>query len=451
VFPPWSDYADLGVPLPLHFSAPHPDAVGSYWDVYGERVSQVLGIVPLLWQEMVLRRGLEFRADGSLCWTECVVSVARQSGKSVGLLRPLAVVRALLAQEWGVPAFVTHVARNREAARKLLVRPDAVRLAEAAGVVVKAGKGDEAWVWPDGSMWQVFASNGAYGETSSMLFTDEGWDIRPEHYEDALAPSLTEAFRPQEWHTSAADSGCTPFFPGRIAAALSGADPSVMVAVWAAAPDDDPFDPLTWWKASPRWSEQRFARIRKAMYSPSVREQYLNIWPQGSAGLGAEWPAGWSRCARAEPGVAQVVVVEHGAEGVYGVVGGRVDGRVVSCWGLRVGSLAEAVAEVERMSAGGAQVVAGLSVAGAFPGCAKVGVRETKEHSARFAEAVRDGQLAHDHGADVMQESRDAVAVRVDGRQVLSANRSRGPVPVLKGMLWAHMWLSRPQEVALIV
>jgi hypothetical protein len=437
---------------PRFFSAPHPDAVGSLFDPFVVDACRLLRLELFPWQEMVLRRALEVDGSGRLCWRHVVVSVSRQSGKSVGLLRPLAVARWLMGARWGVPQTMLQVARKRDAASKLMVRPDAVRLAEGFGVAAKRGNGFESWEFPDGSLWRVESKSGAYGETTHLLICDETWDIGADDFWSSLFPTTTEAENSQVWMVSAANAKAGPLMVSRREAGIDPLKDDVMIADWGAGSDDDPFDLRTWWRSSPRWTPDRFDTLRDALDGgrASFMAEFLNVWPVSASGRQVEWPVGFADAPSCERGGAEVVVVEHGAEGAYGVVAGRREGQGVALWGERVGSLESAVELAGRWADGGVAVVAGLSVASSFPGCEKVGTRETKQHSSVFAEAVVSGRVAHDH-SDVMQESRDAVAMPVDGHLVLSASRSRGPVPVLKGMLWAHMWLSRPQEVALIV
>ena len=79
----WSELSGLGVAPPRFFSSPHPDAVGSLFDTYGVEAARLLGVELYPWQAMVLERALEVDGEGRLCWSTVVVSVSRQSGKSV--------------------------------------------------------------------------------------------------------------------------------------------------------------------------------------------------------------------------------------------------------------------------------------------------------------------------------------------------------------------------------
>jgi len=421
-FRPWSEVAGLGVPEPRFFSDRHPDAVGTYWDTFGRQAYELLGLTPRPWAERVLSRGLEFDASGEFCWSECVVSVSRQSGKSLGVLRPLAVARALMAAQWEQPAFVMHVARQREAARKLLIRPDAVKLAERMGLKVSRGRGDESWVWPDGTMWQVFATASAYGETVSLLLTDEGWDIRAEHYHDAMAPTLTEAFRPQEWHTSAADASATSFMLKKREAAIAGRD-GMMIAEWSADPAADPFDPLTWHQASPHWHEQRYKAIVRAASNRSMREQFLNIWPQVGSAKMAQF-ARWAQLGDVggAPPAGSVAAIERSMHGDIFAVAVAAPGSEL-LWVRLVGSMP--AAEELCQSWNVRHVVVGKSLAdlarratGTFESW------RVRQWLPEFRRAVDEGLVRHNHDVNVAAQFADAQLVETENGVALSERKS---------------------------
>src|SRR6476646_4728439 len=70
---------------PLAMSPVHPEAVGSYGPAAVEWVASTLGIELRWWQQLAVVRQLEFRGDGSLCWSDVVESASRRVGKSVRL------------------------------------------------------------------------------------------------------------------------------------------------------------------------------------------------------------------------------------------------------------------------------------------------------------------------------------------------------------------------------
>ena len=435
----WEDVKDWGVAPPLYFSAPHPTAVGTRVDYY-YKSCQKLGISPLPWQEIVATRALEYNDQGDWCWPFVVISASRQSGKSVGLLRPWAVARVDMGLDWGVTQFITHVARVRQAATKLVRRPDAIKLAESLGLDrPRLTNGEESWVWPEGSIWQVFSTGGAYGESSGLVLGDECWDITSDDFWEGLHPTTTEAFRPQIVLVSAAHKDATDLMLERVETAISN-DPTVMIALWGAAPGDDPYDVRTWWKSSPRWSKGRFDAMLASYKQKSFPQQYLNIWPKRKAG--GEDPgqlAAWASAPKIDtaPPPGLVGAIEMDGEGTsYGaaVVEWLPDGSV-HVWSVTTRTLPEAEAVLTTWQV--SYVLAGASFTKRLTipaeGATSAMIREALPELRRL---LKEGKVTHNHHTDSVEQFKRAKVVTTDTGPTISTRQSGGPVAAVKAVIW---------------
>jgi hypothetical protein len=91
------------------------DVTGSYGPLAEEWIAVHLGDRLRPWQRYALNRALEHRADGSLRWSEVLLTVARQSGKTI-LLRGLCGWRGSSSEVFGEPQTVLSVANLKETA-----------------------------------------------------------------------------------------------------------------------------------------------------------------------------------------------------------------------------------------------------------------------------------------------------------------------------------------------
>ena len=337
---------------------------------------------------------------------------------------------------------MAQVARDRQAASRLMVRDDARRLAAGIGVQVKAGQGYESWAWEDGHLWKVIAQSGAYGETTQLLILDETWDISEDNYWQGLYPTTTEAVNAQRWMVSAAHEKAQPLLLGMRAAGIDANDQDVMIAEWSAEPGADVFDPQTWWLASPHWSRTRFDSLRGALRGPvgAFRAQFLNVWPEVEAAGSGEVVAfpGWEDAPRVDggPPAGAAGGLEMSADGSVFGVAAAVWGDTARVWCRTAGSLGEA----EQILRGWQVrwVVAGASFAGDVTLPVSEGIsRQVKERLPMVQQLLRDGKLAHDHDEGAGLEFGRARVYESESGLVLSARRSKGTVTSCKAAVWA--------------
>src|SRR5690606_5123198 len=238
---PWlarfADVPDDASP-PLAMSPPHPEAVGSYGDQVIAFMRDSLGVEPRWWQALAITRQLEHRSDGSLTYTEIVESAPRRAGKSVRI-RGVALWRLTHgAKLFGERQEIVHTGSDLAVCRK--VQKDSWRWADAQGLTVTRGNGKEAIETDAGDTWLVRAQAACYGWDTTLGLVDEGWDVAPGTVSEGLEPSLLERSSPQLHMTSTSHRRATSLMRGRIQAALSTDDPTVLLLLWGARPQDDP-------------------------------------------------------------------------------------------------------------------------------------------------------------------------------------------------------------------
>jgi len=244
------------------------------------------------WQRMAARRILEHDKNGALCWSEWMLTLARQGGKS-WLMAELAMWRITRRDLFGEEQLVMHVADKLQTGDE--VQKPARAWANSHkddGWHASESAGQKTVFTPDGSRWRVFSKDAVYGFSAGLALVDEVWDIRAANVEDGIEPTQIERTWPQLGLLSSAHPRATSLFIDRRANALAGG--SILILEWSAPPWLELDDRQGWRMASPHWSDQREAVVAKALaraLAPrssdlneqdpvgTFRGQYLNQWP----------------------------------------------------------------------------------------------------------------------------------------------------------------------------
>ena len=297
---PWLAHL-LDVPAdgvwPRLMTVPHPDAVDSLGQEFIAHAEQRSGRELRWWQRLVAARLLEVDSDGRLVWETCVLSTARQVGKS-WLLRELMMWRLHQAGRFGEPQDILHTGKDlavcKEVQRPARVwakaRPDLYRVREVNGQ-------EEIELLADSSRWMLRAKEGVYGYSASLGVVDEAWKVRASSVDEGLTPTMAEREQPQLLLVSTAHRSATKLMLERRAVALANlTDPDSDLLVEWSAPASAELDYVDAWRlASPHWSMRRRRLISKAhdkmvageIEDPeepdpqeSFRAQWLNQWPR---------------------------------------------------------------------------------------------------------------------------------------------------------------------------
>ena len=260
--------------------------VGSYGEKAAEWLSDAYGLQLRGWQRYALERALEHDAHGILVHQTVIVTVGRQSGKSV-LARALCMWRLHHADLFGEPQTILHVANRRSTAMEVM-RPAALWAVEHYGKKAARWGNENAGIeLPTGDRWLIHAANesAGVGYSVSMVFADEAWKIKREVIDDALSPTMAERNMPQLWLVSTAGDSTSDLMTAYRSRAIDQLENTkqtgVLLLEWSAPPEADPDQVETWQWASPEWSDKREAFLRGQwanIEESAWRREYLNQW-----------------------------------------------------------------------------------------------------------------------------------------------------------------------------
>lgn len=259
---------------------------GSYGQQAAEWLRDVFGLKLRAWQRHALDRALEHDDQGALVWSTVIITVGRQSGKSV-MSRALCMWRLHHADLFGETQTILHVANKRSTAMEVM-RPAGLWAVERYGKKAARWGNENAGIeLPSGDRWLVHAANDSagVGYSVSMVFVDEAWKVKREVVDDALAPTMAERNMGQLYLVSTAGDSTSDLMTAyrqRALDRLESDDPgSVLLLEWSAPAEADPDDVDTWRWASPEWTDKREAFLRTQwsnVEESAWRREYLNQW-----------------------------------------------------------------------------------------------------------------------------------------------------------------------------
>ena len=258
------------------------------------------------WQRLVGDVGLELTSLGLPAYREIVVTVMRQSGKSI-LLLDFQVDRCV---SWDGLRRCAYTAQSGFDARKKLLR-DWVPTLERSRLwpairYVRQSQGDEGLSFADSSEIAVVASNMAagHGRAWDLGVIDEAFDDEDDRREQSIVPGLATKEDGQLLVASTAGTARSQYLRrkiemGRLAAELDSGH-GVAYFEWSIPDGEDINDPETWWQYMPAlgWTigEEAVAHARQTMSDSEFRRAFGNQWVTAAEG----WlpPGAWSACAR---------------------------------------------------------------------------------------------------------------------------------------------------------
>lgn len=211
--------------------------------------AKALGFDLMPWQHDLNAVATEQTEDGRFAYRQVVIEVMRQQGKSVDVLSMM-VARALLRPE----TMIAYTAQTRlDAVKRLLdvwwPRISSSPLAEL--VTPRRASGKEAWLFANGSMISVMATqeSSGHGDNLDLGVIDEAWTQKDSHLEQALRPAMITRDA-QLWIVSAAGTDDSAYFRGKVDEGRARVEAGVAgrgcYIGYAAAEDADPADPVTW-------------------------------------------------------------------------------------------------------------------------------------------------------------------------------------------------------------
>jgi hypothetical protein len=465
--------------VPPRIETPRPSRVtGSYGAEAAAWIRFYLGDELRPWQRYALERILEHDESGELVWKRVILSVARQSGKSV-LARGLCGWRLGAADVFGDRQNVLHVANLRSTAANIW-KPAARELEQTAGAVVRRANGQEAIELGDGGSWRLAAStlDAGVGDSNDLAFCDEAWRLTRDVVDGSIAPTLIERASSQLVLVSTAgDGGSTMLLEDRAAAIAQAADGEtarILILEWSSAPEREDGDRDGWREASPHWTPRRVAALDHAYsLAQSVtgdpiedrkrrlvwHRQYLNRWvdEHDSAWIsGPQWDAGGRTELDLPPSPAGTVAIEHHVAGFpFGAVlavadelgevtvAARVFDRRRELW-LWIDELAR--------SRRGLELLHPPQYKGHVPSSIRATAKQvgTAEQYAGYGPTVAaafEGRILHDGDAELRRQVLAAGTVRTPDRgTALSSKHSTGPIYLTRALVWAVAHELRPDR-----
>ncbi|MCP4822661.1 MAG: hypothetical protein GY892_00970, partial [Shimia sp.] len=244
------------------------------------------------WQRLVLDGQLTHDGTGMLEFSESLVSVGRQNGKSWCMGGLICAWLTDLTEEFGKPQTVLSSAHKLDRAYALF-KEFAPVLEEKHGAKLNWSYGRTWAELPNGSRWYVAAAtpSNAHGASADLVCIDEIWNIGPEVIFDAYRPTMTARQNPlmSMWST-AGDESSKVMLQLREQAMYSldkGTQSSLYFAEWsppAGAPLDEP---ATWEWANPAMGTTITAeRLRRMSDTPNKQAFYrahCNVWISAAA------------------------------------------------------------------------------------------------------------------------------------------------------------------------
>jgi hypothetical protein len=262
----------------------------------GEICYRMTGRRPMPWQQHVWDVALEIDpATGELAYSEVIVTVPRQSGKTT-LILPRVVWRAEAAHLLGGRQVMVYAAqRVKDAKRKwrntFVEELRASKVMSGRFSVTLRADEENVRFSRSGSLFGPIATGATsgHGDTLDDGTLDEAFSQVDGRVEDAWNPAMITRPQSQMWIISTAGTAKSLYLKNKIKrgrAITEAARPNrTAYFEWSADPDADPEDPATWRSCMPAlgWTI-REDRIRHAFESiegglPAFRRAYLCQWP----------------------------------------------------------------------------------------------------------------------------------------------------------------------------
>lgn len=243
------------------------------------------------WQQRVADVGLELLPDGRPAYRAVRFTVPRQSGKTT-LILGWEIQRALgWAQMLGERQRIAYSAQTGKDAREKLLE-DQVPMMEPHRKLfgiqkVTRTNGSESVLWRNGSRLGLLASGAesGHGKTIDLGVKDELFADVDMRRDQALNPAMATRPHAQELTASTMGTNESLALNAEVAAGRQavedGRDTGVAYFEWSAWPDDDPADPVTWWRCMPALGRTITLEVVEHAYRTMPLEEfkraYLNI------------------------------------------------------------------------------------------------------------------------------------------------------------------------------
>lgn len=253
------------------------------------------------WQRYVVDVALELDpGTGEFAYSEVIVTVPRQQGKTT-LILSLAAHRVVgLGPPFGKRQNVVYVAQTRNHARKKFEDEHLpILLGSSLRTQVSRPRmtnGNEALIFKNGSKYGIESTTekAGHGDVIDLGFLDEAFSQVDDRVEQAMKPAMMTRLNAQFWVDSTAGTAASTYLldKNELGRQLVSQDVTDGVAYfeWRGDPDADPADPATWYDCMPALGltvrESTVAGFQRSMKPAEFRRAFLNI---ADTERGSEW------------------------------------------------------------------------------------------------------------------------------------------------------------------
>ena len=435
------------------------NAVSSLGPAQAEWARSRMGIKLMPWQVRAISDQLSLDANGDFVFREALVSTARQNGKSFALKSMAAWWLVEEARRRNLAQHVLLVANKLDRSIPMY-REIALWLEEYHGATCRWSNGNLATTLPDGSTLKVVAAkDNVHGLTLDLILVDEIWDIPPSVIFDALRPSMIARRNPllSAWSTAGDESSATMLrLREQAINAIDASRPGrLYFAEWSMPPGVDPDDRRYWGWANPAMGTTITMDALEAQAQGGDRAAFLrahlNLWVAAAK----SWlPIGlWPDRQHTDPIPAGGVLAVDSSIDESRYVGIRAaagpDGVQVHVEFV-VDSEEAMWAEINRVLDDGKTTLAitpGLEIHTPLPlrrRTETVGYGELARYTTVVRSMIVEGKLWHDGSVALAEHVQRAVLVKTQATQVVSSQKSPGPIELCRCMIWAAALASRP-------
>lgn len=426
-----------------------------------------LGVTLMPWQAHVLDRLLQVDEQGRTVVRQSLVSVARQNGKTRGLLQPLI---GWALTEWprhrGSPVTCTLVSHALDLSVATFTDV-AVVLEEMFGGKAKWSYGRNEVRMPDGSLLLVQAATGnaGHGRSNDLVIVDECWDVADTVIDQGLIPSQrarphslllavsTAGTEASAWMLRMREAGLRAIDTGEVG--------TYYFAEWSVPSSVDAMDPRYWPLANPALGYTIDMDTLVAESKAPSRSMFLRASLNQWVASDRAWvePGVWERLEHVgELGDPTVLVVDSSQDGGRHVglfAWDLGNGEAVVDVAFTVKSETEAWAEVERLMRPSMRLAITPSLEIHLPRQFErqkviVGYVELLKWTGLIRSMVIDGRVRHRGSRQLADQVERAVAVTTKNGYALSSQKSPGPIELTRCMVWAvalatrSRWKSKP-------
>jgi hypothetical protein len=247
---------------------------------YAEAVASVVGRPLLGWQSHALAVGLE-TVDGRWAYPDVGVAVARQNGKTGGILEIRALTGLLVFGER-----ILHSAQNRDLPRESFLSIASIlesRFGSSIAYGPRRANGQESVTMHNGGSYRIVAprADAPRGRTADLIILDEVREYSSDEFVAAILPTLNTSADPQVWYASNAGDPDSVVLNELRRRGLAD-DPSLAWLEWSADPSLDDDDPEAWSQANPSLgiliAPERIAHLQKTLSPERFQTEVLCRW-----------------------------------------------------------------------------------------------------------------------------------------------------------------------------